>query len=192
MLPLILPPLVGVLGFVFIFGRAGTVNILLMDWFGMETADQLHVRHAWRAAGRDGAPVSDDHAERARRALQGRPDAGGSRRGHGGQRLAQVLGYHAAADDAGLRVRSAARLHLDLRRLHHAARARRAGPAGTPGLSQHCPVRRPAHLPHGDRDLGAARHPCHPVRAGRPPIRGGEGLQLACLYEDSNAASSAP
>ncbi|KAB2886192.1 MAG: iron ABC transporter permease [Pseudorhodoplanes sp.] len=36
MLPLILPPLVGVLGFVFILGRAGTVNILLMDWFGLE------------------------------------------------------------------------------------------------------------------------------------------------------------
>jgi iron(III) transport system permease protein len=36
MMPLILPPLVGVLGFVFILGRAGTVNIILMDWFGME------------------------------------------------------------------------------------------------------------------------------------------------------------
>jgi len=36
MLPLILPPLVGVLGFTFIFGRAGTVNVLLMDWLGME------------------------------------------------------------------------------------------------------------------------------------------------------------
>ena len=36
MLPLILPPLVGVLGFVFIFGRAGTVNVLLLDWFGVE------------------------------------------------------------------------------------------------------------------------------------------------------------
>ena len=36
MLPMILPPLVGVLGFVFILGRAGTVNILLMDWFDME------------------------------------------------------------------------------------------------------------------------------------------------------------
>lgn len=35
-LPLILPPLVGVLGFVFILGRAGTVNVILMDWFGME------------------------------------------------------------------------------------------------------------------------------------------------------------
>jgi iron(III) transport system permease protein len=34
MLPMILPPLVGVLGFVFILGRAGTVNVLLMDWFG--------------------------------------------------------------------------------------------------------------------------------------------------------------
>lgn len=36
MLPLILPPLVGVLGFVFILGRAGTVNVVLMDWFGMQ------------------------------------------------------------------------------------------------------------------------------------------------------------
>ncbi len=35
MLPLILPPLVGVLGFIFILGRAGTVNVLLMDWLGM-------------------------------------------------------------------------------------------------------------------------------------------------------------
>ncbi len=31
-LPLILPPLVGVRGFIFILGRAGTVNVLLMDW----------------------------------------------------------------------------------------------------------------------------------------------------------------
>ena len=37
MLPMILPPLVGVLGFVFILGRAGTVNVLLYDWFGVET-----------------------------------------------------------------------------------------------------------------------------------------------------------
>ena len=31
MMPLILPPLVGVLGFTFILGRAGTVNVLLME-----------------------------------------------------------------------------------------------------------------------------------------------------------------
>ena len=36
MLPMILPPLVGVLGFIFILGRAGTVNVILMDWFGMQ------------------------------------------------------------------------------------------------------------------------------------------------------------
>ena len=35
MLPMILPPLVGVLGFVFILGRAGTVNVVLHDWFGL-------------------------------------------------------------------------------------------------------------------------------------------------------------
>jgi len=37
MLPMILPPLVGVLGFVFILGRAGTVNVMLHDWFGLTT-----------------------------------------------------------------------------------------------------------------------------------------------------------
>jgi len=35
LLPMIMPPLVGVLGFVFILGRAGTVNVLLYDWFGV-------------------------------------------------------------------------------------------------------------------------------------------------------------
>jgi iron(III) transport system permease protein len=35
--PMIMPPLVGVMGFVFILGRAGTVNILLMDYLGFET-----------------------------------------------------------------------------------------------------------------------------------------------------------
>ncbi|HSN20489.1 MAG TPA: iron ABC transporter permease, partial [Usitatibacter sp.] len=36
MLPMILPPLVGVLGFTFILGRAGTVNVILMDEFGLK------------------------------------------------------------------------------------------------------------------------------------------------------------
>ncbi|HEY7870699.1 MAG TPA: iron ABC transporter permease [Methylomirabilota bacterium] len=35
MIPIISPPLVGVLGFTFILGRAGTVNVLLMDTFDM-------------------------------------------------------------------------------------------------------------------------------------------------------------
>src|SRR6185436_1360015 len=34
-IPIISPPLVGVLGFTFILGRAGTVNVLLMDWFDL-------------------------------------------------------------------------------------------------------------------------------------------------------------
>jgi iron(III) transport system permease protein len=34
-IPMIMPPLVGVMGFVFIMGRAGTVNILLMDYLGL-------------------------------------------------------------------------------------------------------------------------------------------------------------
>jgi iron(III) transport system permease protein len=35
MIPIISPPLVGVLGFTFILGRAGTLNVLLMDAFDM-------------------------------------------------------------------------------------------------------------------------------------------------------------
>ncbi|MFQ5847021.1 MAG: ABC transporter permease [Candidatus Methylomirabilales bacterium] len=37
LIPIISPPLVGVLGFIFILGRAGTVNVLLHDWFGVVT-----------------------------------------------------------------------------------------------------------------------------------------------------------
>lgn len=33
-LPMIMPPLVGVMGFVFILGRAGTINVILMDYLG--------------------------------------------------------------------------------------------------------------------------------------------------------------
>ena len=35
-IPMIMPPLVGVMGFVFILGRAGTVNVILMDYLGFE------------------------------------------------------------------------------------------------------------------------------------------------------------
>ena len=31
---MIMPPMVGVMGFVFILGRAGTVNVILMDYLG--------------------------------------------------------------------------------------------------------------------------------------------------------------
>lgn len=32
--PIIMPPLVGVMGFIFILGRSGTINTILMDYFG--------------------------------------------------------------------------------------------------------------------------------------------------------------
>ncbi|PYM88325.1 MAG: hypothetical protein DME13_02645 [Candidatus Rokuibacteriota bacterium] len=35
LIPIISPPLVGVLGFTFIMGKAGTVNMVLEDWFGL-------------------------------------------------------------------------------------------------------------------------------------------------------------
>lgn len=34
-LPIIMPPLVGIMGLVFVLGRAGTVNVLLMDYLGV-------------------------------------------------------------------------------------------------------------------------------------------------------------
>jgi iron(III) transport system permease protein len=45
MLPMILPPLVGVLGFVFILGRAGTVNVLLHDWLGLGPVNFMYGMH---------------------------------------------------------------------------------------------------------------------------------------------------
>ena len=36
LLPIIMPPLVGVMGLVFVLGRAGTVNVILMDYFGLQ------------------------------------------------------------------------------------------------------------------------------------------------------------
>ena len=33
---MIMPPLVGVMGFTFILGRAGTVNIILQDYLGFQ------------------------------------------------------------------------------------------------------------------------------------------------------------
>jgi len=35
LIPIVSPPLVGVLGFTFIMGKAGTLNVLLEDWFGL-------------------------------------------------------------------------------------------------------------------------------------------------------------
>ncbi len=192
MLPMILPPLVGVLGFVFILGRAGTVNVLLMDWFGMEHADQLHVRHARRAAGRDGAPVSADDAQHPRCAVQGR-----SRRW---RRRRRAWARTAGAGSGTSRCRSPRPATFPGALLVFIWTfadfvtplvARRAGPARPAGLPQHRAVRRPAHLPHGHRDLGAAGAARHRVRAGGAPVRGDQGLQLARLLEGRAPAAGA-
>ena len=72
LIPIISPPLVGVLGFTFILGRAGTVNVLLDGLVRHAPADQLRVRAARRAAGGDAPPLPDDHAQRGRRPRQDR------------------------------------------------------------------------------------------------------------------------
>ena len=35
LIPMIVPPFVGAMAFVFLFGRYGTINLILMDWFGV-------------------------------------------------------------------------------------------------------------------------------------------------------------
>ena len=106
MLPMILPPLVGVLGFVFILGRAGTVNVLLMDWFGLEhPINFMYGMHGVLLV-ETRAPVSADDAVHPRRARQGRPVARGGGGGRGRERLAPLPRHHAAADHAGLRLRA--------------------------------------------------------------------------------------
>ena len=140
-IPIISPPLVGVLGFTFILGRAGTVNVLLMDWLdmlrpinflyglhGVVLVETLHLFPMITLNVVDALGKIDPSLEEAAESV-------------GRARLAEVLDDDAAADDAGLRGGRAARVHLDLLGLRHAARARRAGPARRPGVPEHRAVR---------------------------------------------------
>ena len=94
LIPIISPPLVGVLGFVFILGRAGTVNVLLMDYLGPRPARELHVRAPRRPPRGDAPPLPDDHAERGGRPGQGRPRPRGGGGERGRARLAEALDGH--------------------------------------------------------------------------------------------------
>lgn len=44
-LPIIMPPLVGIMGLVFVLGRAGTINVILMDYFGL--AKPINFIYGW-------------------------------------------------------------------------------------------------------------------------------------------------
>ncbi|MBM3469758.1 MAG: iron ABC transporter permease [Armatimonadetes bacterium] len=44
-LPIIMPPLVGIMGLVFVLGRAGTINVILMDYFGL--ARPINFIYGW-------------------------------------------------------------------------------------------------------------------------------------------------
>ncbi|GBD29818.1 Putative 2-aminoethylphosphonate transport system permease protein PhnU [bacterium HR32] len=44
-LPIVVPPLVGIMGLVFVLGRAGTVNVLLMDFLGL--ARPVNFLYGW-------------------------------------------------------------------------------------------------------------------------------------------------
>ena len=183
-IPMIMPPLVGVMGFVFILGRAGTVNIILQDYFGFHAPDQFHVRPPRGAPGGDAAPLSPDDPLHRRRhgedlALPGR--GGRERRVPGAP---QVLGHHLPADHPRLRLRGASGLHLDLRRFRHAAGGGDLRPPGLPGLPEHRPVRGPAALQDGDRHLGHHGDPGHPLSDHRQEVRVDQGLQLPLLFGD--------
>ncbi len=45
LLPVIMPPLVGMMGLVFVLGRAGTINVLLMDYLGL--AKPINFIYGW-------------------------------------------------------------------------------------------------------------------------------------------------
>ncbi len=193
MLPMILPPLVGVLGFVFILGRAGTVNVLLLDWFGMRAADQLHVRRARRAAGGDRAPLPDDDPLHPGRACP--------RSTHRSKRRRKAWAPTAGGASATSRCLSPRPVYISGALLVFIwtfadfitplVRGR-AGPARPAGLPQHHAVRRPAHLPHGDRDLRAAGHPRHLLRAGRAHSTWPSRTTARSPIPASSAAVSAP
>ena len=179
MLPLILPPLVGVLGFTFILGRAGTVNVILMDWFGMENpinfmygmhgvllVETVHLFPMMTLSVLDALSKVDPTLEEAAEGV----GAKGWRRFWDITLPLTTPGYVSGA--LLVFIWTFADFITPLV-------AWRAGSAGAAGLSEHRAVRRPAHLPDGHRDLRAAGRARDRVRAGGAAIRGDQGLQLA-------------
>ena len=129
LIPIISPPLVGVLGFTFILGRAGTVNVLLMDAFdmlkpinflygihGVVLVETLHLFPMITLNVVDALGKIDPSLEEAAESVGAR----------GWRKLWTVT---LPLTTPGLRRGRAARLHLDLLRLRHAARPGRPGPA---------------------------------------------------------------
>ena len=121
-IPMIMPPLVGVMGFVFILGRAGTVNVLLMDYLGFTKpinfmygvqgvllVETLHLFPLMTLSIVDAmgkiSPSLDEAAESV-----------------GSRGLRKFWDITFPIDDPGVCVGSAPGLHLDLCRLCHAAR----------------------------------------------------------------------
>src|SRR5262249_34977692 len=125
----------------------------------------------------------DDHLERRRRARQDRSGTRGGGRERRRPAPHQAPPDHLAAHDAGLRGRRAPGLHLDLLRLRHTASPGRPRPARVAGVPQHRPVRRPAPLPHGHRDLGAHGGARRPVPGHGAPVRRDQGLLLALVLQ---------
>src|SRR3990170_664025 len=155
---------------------------------GHAHAYQLRLRDPRRAPGGDPAPVSDDHPKRRGRARQGGPLAGGG----GGKRrrpgLAEDLDHHPAADDPRVHGRGTPGLHLDVRRLRDPVDPWRPRPAGLSGLPERRPVRGPAPLQDGDRDLSAHGDPGRALPDRRQAVCGHQGLLLARLFQGGAAA----
>jgi len=114
LIPIISPPLVGTLGFTFILGRAGSINVLLMDIFdmlkpinflygihGVVLVETLHL-----------FPMITLNVVDALGKIRPRARGGGGERGR--PRLEEVPDGHLASHDAGLCRGCPPRLHLDL------------------------------------------------------------------------------
>ena len=191
LIPIISPPLVGVLGFTFIMGRAGTVNVLLEDWFGLARplnfvyglhgvllVETLHLFPMITLNVVDALAKIDPALEEAAESVGAR----------GFTKLVRITlplttpGYVAGALLVFIWTFS------DFR---HAAGARRPRSARVAGLSQHRPVRGSAVVPDGHRDLGAHGGPGRRVPGGGAPLRGDQGLFVALVLEGRAPAALA-
>ena len=175
LIPIISPPLVGTLGFTFILGRAGSINVLLMDIFdmlkpinflygihGVVLVETLHLFPMITLNVVDALGKIDPALEEAAESVGAR----GWRKFRTVTLPLMTPGYVAGALLVFIWTFS------DFATPHPG----RPGPPCRPGLSQHRAVRGPPHLSHGHRHLRAHGAPRHRLPPRGPPLGRAQGL----------------
>ena len=134
-LPLIMPPFVGAVAMQLIFGRSGSVNLLLQR--RVRVHDPLHGGAQRRDLRREPALLPVHPAQPRRRPAEHRRRHGGVGAEPGRVGISPLPAHRLPARDARLRRRRFARIREGVRRPRHAARARHHQHARAPGLSAH-------------------------------------------------------